>query len=68
MYLNMFVIHSNIHSVKPSADKVEKKVEGYNEEMWIEKKWSCVHVVKRRKCVKVATNVEVEYVKKVRVV
>ena len=48
--------------------KVEKKVEGYNEEMWIEKKWSCVHVVKRRKCVKVATNVEVEYVKAVRVV
>ena len=31
MYLNMFVIHSNIHSVKPSADKVEVKVEVYNE-------------------------------------
>jgi hypothetical protein len=37
MYLNMFVIHSNIHSVKPSADKVESKVEGYKEEMWSEK-------------------------------
>ena len=64
----MFVIHSNIHSVKPSADKVERKVEGYKEEMWIEKKWSCVHVVKKMSVVKVATNVEVEYVKAVRVV
>lgn len=28
MYLNLFVIHSNIHSVKPSADKGERvKVE-----------------------------------------
>ena len=48
--------------------KVERKVEGYKEEMWIEKKWSCVHVVKKMSVVKVATNVEVEYVKAVRVV